>query len=278
MALSPNATITWYRPLLLGDRDARRAGRSSSTRGSQPAQPASAPDAVDRCDLMLVTHGHFDHFGDALMIASRTRPIWPCIHEMSLWLGRNYAHKDALIGMNKGGTVEAAGMKVTMVRADHSAGDIYGGRRGADLPRRAGRVRRRARGRRSVLLRRRHGRLLGHAPDRRAVPAERRVPADRRPLHDGPGGAAMAVELLGVSDVAPMHGAAAAALRSSSCLGSASGSTSPSTRTRPSSTRSRGRRQCPCSWTSGRPGAALAAWPRPRCIARPRTWRARPWC
>lgn len=82
---------------------------------------------VAACDVMLVTHGHFDHFGDALAIASRTRPAWPCIHEMSLWLGRNYAHKDTVIGMNKGGTVEVAGLKVTMVRADHSAGDFMGG-------------------------------------------------------------------------------------------------------------------------------------------------------
>jgi L-ascorbate metabolism protein UlaG (beta-lactamase superfamily) len=93
---------------------------------SNPSSP-KAPQAVERCDLMLVSHGHDDHFGDALVIASRTRPVWPCIHELSLWLGRNYAHKDGLIGMNKGGTVEAAGIKVTMVRADHSAGDIYAG-------------------------------------------------------------------------------------------------------------------------------------------------------
>lgn len=82
-----------------------------------------APEAVDRCDLMLVTHGHSDHLGNALQIASRTRPAWPAIHEMSLWLARNYAGKDAVIGMNKGGTVDAAGLRVTMTSADHSAGD-----------------------------------------------------------------------------------------------------------------------------------------------------------
>lgn len=93
---------------------------------SNPRSPKSAA-AVDRCDVLLATHGHDDHFSDCLMIASRTRPTWPCIHEMSLWLARNFAHKDSVIGMNKGGTVEAAGTKVSMVHADHSSGDIYGG-------------------------------------------------------------------------------------------------------------------------------------------------------
>lgn len=81
------------------------------------------PEAVDRCDVMLVTHGHSDHLGNALQIASRTRPAWPAIHEMSLWLARNYAGKDDVIGMNKGGTVDVAGLRVSMTGADHSAGE-----------------------------------------------------------------------------------------------------------------------------------------------------------
>ena len=126
MGLNPNATFTWY---------GHSCWQLTTPGGktvlfdpwfSNPSSPKAA-DAVDRCDLLLVTHGHFDHFGDALMVGSRTRPVWPCIHEMSLWLGRNYAHKDGIIGMNKGGTVEAVGLKVSMVRADHSAGDLYAG-------------------------------------------------------------------------------------------------------------------------------------------------------
>lgn len=85
------------------------------------------PEAVDRCDLLLVTHGHGDHLGDALQIASRTRPAWPAIHELSLWLVRNYAARDGVIGMNKGGTVEAAGLRVSMTSADHSAGEWNAG-------------------------------------------------------------------------------------------------------------------------------------------------------
>src|SRR5438105_1472330 len=125
MALPTGATFTWYGHACW---EVRTPGGRTILFDPWFGNPRSPkrPDAVERCDLLLVTHGHSDHFGDALTIGSRTRPAWPCIHEMSLWLGRNFAHKDVVVGMNKGGTVEAAGLKVTMVRADHSGGDIYG--------------------------------------------------------------------------------------------------------------------------------------------------------
>jgi L-ascorbate metabolism protein UlaG (beta-lactamase superfamily) len=48
-----------------------------------------------------------------------------CIHELSLWLETQLSGDSGveIVGMNKGGTVSAAGLSVTMVRADHSAGD-----------------------------------------------------------------------------------------------------------------------------------------------------------
>lgn len=97
-----------------------------------PTSPRPLDD-VGQCDVMLVSHGHFDHLGsgprqvseaDALVIARRTRPAWPCIHELSLWLETALDGAGVeIIGMNKGGTVDARGVKVTMIRADHSAGD-----------------------------------------------------------------------------------------------------------------------------------------------------------
>ena len=43
---------------------------------------------------------------------------------MSLWLARRLpGGSDQVIGMNKGGTVDVAGFRVTMTGADHSAGD-----------------------------------------------------------------------------------------------------------------------------------------------------------
>jgi L-ascorbate metabolism protein UlaG (beta-lactamase superfamily) len=88
-----------------------------------PNSPRPA-ETQQQLDLLLVTHGHFDHMTDAVPLASRLRPAWPCMHEMSLWLARRLpGGADQVIGMNKGGTVEAAGLKVTMTGADHSAGD-----------------------------------------------------------------------------------------------------------------------------------------------------------
>jgi L-ascorbate metabolism protein UlaG (beta-lactamase superfamily) len=96
-----------------------------------PLSPASA-DSIERCDLMLVTHGHHDHLGampgevgsaDALTIARRTQPAWPAIHEMSLWLGAQDTGAD-IVGMNKGGTVQVGELRVSMVHADHSGGDF----------------------------------------------------------------------------------------------------------------------------------------------------------
>ncbi|HJW21787.1 MAG TPA: metal-dependent hydrolase [Candidatus Limnocylindrales bacterium] len=97
-----------------------------------PKSPKAAAD-VDRCDVMLVSHGHFDHLGsgprgvreaDAISIARRTKPAWPCIHELSLWLEDQLADAGVeIIGMNTGGTVETRGLRISMVHADHSAGD-----------------------------------------------------------------------------------------------------------------------------------------------------------
>jgi L-ascorbate metabolism protein UlaG (beta-lactamase superfamily) len=90
---------------------------------TNPLSPRS-PDQVQELDVILVTHGHGDHMGDAVALASRLRPAWPCIHEMSLWLSRRLpGGSEQVTGFNKGGTVEVAGLKVTMTGADHSAGD-----------------------------------------------------------------------------------------------------------------------------------------------------------
>ena len=123
MAIDRETTITWYGHACVEVLTPGGKVVLIDPWFGNPLSPRSA-DSVQRCDVLLVTHGHGDHLGDAVALASRLRPAWPCIHEMGLWLSRTLpGGGDAVIGMNKGGTVEAAGLRVTMVRADHSAGD-----------------------------------------------------------------------------------------------------------------------------------------------------------
>ena len=170
-----------------------------------PKSPRPAT-SVERCDLMLVTHGHSDHMGDAVQIASRLRPAWPCIHEMSLWLSRRLpGGSDAVTGMNKGGTVEVKGLKVTMVTADHSAGDWSAQN---EVPLYLGEPA-------GFVVEMENGYRIYHAGDTNAMadmrligelwrPALAMLPIGGHYTMD-PRGAALAVELLGVKDVMPIH-------------------------------------------------------------------------
>jgi len=123
MGLDPDTTFTWYGHSCF---EVRTPGGKTILIDPFFANPRSprTHDSIERCDLMLVTHGHNDHMGDAVALASRLRPVWPCMHEMSLWLARRLpGGADAAVGMNRGGTFEAAGIKVTMTTAHHSGGD-----------------------------------------------------------------------------------------------------------------------------------------------------------
>ena len=127
MALDRGTTFTWY-----GHSCWEVATPGGKTILFDPwfANPRSpkSQDQVERCDLLLVSHGHFDHMGtgDAVVLARRLAPTWPCIHELSLFLG-DLGLPGEVVGMNKGGTVVVEGIGVTMVPALHSAGDREGG-------------------------------------------------------------------------------------------------------------------------------------------------------
>jgi L-ascorbate metabolism protein UlaG (beta-lactamase superfamily) len=76
-------------------------------------------ERVGKVDLILVTHGHGDHVGETVPLAKQTGATVVAIHELSQVLaGQGVAQA---VGMNKGGTVALAGLKVTMTQAIHSS-------------------------------------------------------------------------------------------------------------------------------------------------------------
>jgi len=87
--------------------------------------------SVKKLDVMLCTHGHFDHIADAVDLARKHNPVVVGIFELCEWLGKKGARQTS--PMNKGGSQTVGDIRVTMVHADHSCGIqdgdeiIYGG-------------------------------------------------------------------------------------------------------------------------------------------------------
>ncbi len=79
---------------------------------------STAPEKIKTADVVVVTHHHGDHLGDAFAIAKKTNAVIVAMHEVAV---EAQALGIEVEGMNIGGTVEARGVKVHMVTATHSA-------------------------------------------------------------------------------------------------------------------------------------------------------------
>jgi L-ascorbate metabolism protein UlaG (beta-lactamase superfamily) len=134
MALDSNVSFTWIGHGTWKVRSAK--GKDVLIDPWVMGNPA-APETlktVDKCDLMLITHGHFDHIHDAVEIARRTKPTIVTNHEIGVWLQSKGVDGEKIVAGNQGGTIEVDGVKVTLVHAEHSCGItedggnvIYGG-------------------------------------------------------------------------------------------------------------------------------------------------------
>jgi L-ascorbate metabolism protein UlaG (beta-lactamase superfamily) len=80
------------------------------------------PPAVD---LILVSHGHFDHIDDLVSVARESGAPVVGIFEIGEWLGRKGIANTS--PMNKGGSQEIAGLRITMTDARHSSGYVDNG-------------------------------------------------------------------------------------------------------------------------------------------------------
>lgn len=75
----------------------------------------------DDVDLILLTHGHEDHVGDTLDIASKNGCKVVAQVELSHLLKKHGLNEDQRIEFNKGGSVDFEDFSVTLVNANHSS-------------------------------------------------------------------------------------------------------------------------------------------------------------
>ena len=155
----------------------------------------------ERLDTMLITHGHFDHIADAVALGKQFKPQIVGIVETCVWLESKGVSNTN--GMNKGGTQRVGEIEVTMVNAIHSCGIqdgdkiVYGGEACGYIIRLPGGLTIYHAGDTAVFG---DMKLIGelYSPDLALLPI-----GDHFTM--GPREAAIAIRLLGVRQVIPMH-------------------------------------------------------------------------
>ncbi|MCC0011394.1 MAG: metal-dependent hydrolase [Hyphomicrobiaceae bacterium] len=76
--------------------------------------------AVEGVTHVVLTHGHSDHVGDTVEIAQQTGAKVITNYDLCMWLAKQGV--STFDPMNTGGTTDQGDFKVSLVRADHSAG------------------------------------------------------------------------------------------------------------------------------------------------------------
>jgi L-ascorbate metabolism protein UlaG (beta-lactamase superfamily) len=92
-----------------------------------PRCPAAfaKPASLTPLDLILVSHGHSDHIGDAVAVARASGAPVVCLFEVGLYLTGKGLQDVRDMGI--GGTQDVAGVTITMTQAVHSGSIVEGG-------------------------------------------------------------------------------------------------------------------------------------------------------
>lgn len=154
----------------------------------------------ERCDIVAVTHAHFDHVASAVELARRFQPPLVAMVELAAWLEKQGYEGASSGGLNKGGTAEVAGIRFTLVNAFHSSSTPDGTYAGEPA---------------GIVIELENGFRLYHAGDTcvfgdmQLIGRIYRPDVAILPIGDhytmGPREAAVALELLGVTRCVPCH-------------------------------------------------------------------------
>ena len=82
----------------------------------------------ERCDLVVLTHGHDDHVGDTVALHGRFGCPVVALVETRGWLATQGVEQNPAHALNKGGTLSIDGVKVTLTDANHSSSTFVDGR------------------------------------------------------------------------------------------------------------------------------------------------------
>ncbi len=87
-----------------------------------------------RLDIIVLSHGHSDHTGDVTRLAKKYSSNIVATWELATLFGDEGVPSDHLVPMNKGGTIELGGLKISLTHALHSSsfdspkrGTLYAG-------------------------------------------------------------------------------------------------------------------------------------------------------
>lgn len=202
MGATFDGTLTWigHSTFLLETSAGTRALIDCFVESCPTTPEACKGGALGDLDLILLTHGHQDHLADTLTHQQRTGAAVAGMVEVIDWYGEQGVPDDRRIDFNKGGTIEVAGLRVTMVDAKHSSSmpdGSYGGEPAGFVIEMPNGYRIYHAGDTTVFGDMALIREL-HAPDLALLPIGGHYTMDPRL-------AAKAVELLGVQDVIGMH-------------------------------------------------------------------------
>ncbi len=166
--------------------------------------PTYSGHDLSAADLVLVSHGHFDHAQDAPAICLASGATLVCIHEIQFWAQQQGVPESDIVSMNKGGTYVHGDWKLTMVDAVHSGGCPGDDGQIIDGGAAAG-----------WIIECPDGEVIYHAGDTAVFGDMALIGEMYRPLLAllpigghytmGPAGAAKALELLNIPHAVPMH-------------------------------------------------------------------------